>query len=702
MKRFFFLLCVIINTLIASAQSIDREAVVKRHQISTTATLSRSPAQVGNGNFAFGMDITGLQTFVPFNTMSYWAWHSFPMPEGTSVSDYQPQERTIRGKKSKFFDTDQKHKAVSEWMSKNPQKFNLGRLGFLLTTKEGTVIDKETDVKNTTQEVDLWKGLVNSRFEFSGKGVTVTTSCHPKKDMIAVDVKSDLLEDGELGFFLDFPYADERYKAIYVGDYSKPQAHTTNIEKLSDNSVCLTRIMDDVKYYVIVTWTGDAEFKRVNAGQHRFTLIPKGSKSISLTCWYSQQKPQGVPSENAEQVETLSALAWKQFWKSGAAVDLMGSKDPRWIELERRIILSQYLMRVNEAGDLPPQEAGLVDNSWYGRSHFEMIWWHGMHWDLWNRPELLKYLKVYNNFLPVAKERAKLEGRDGARWPKCTGNFNREWPGQAHAYLVWQMPHPVYFAEMDYRIHPTQKTLEKWKDVVLETGEYMADYPFYNKETKHYDLGPYLYMMSENEKPENSVNPAFELAYWRYGLRVAQQWRQRLGLKPDKKWQRVLNNLAPIPVEDGSYVTYEGVKDMWTKYNFEHPGIIGLYGMLPGDGIDKGIFATTLDRVLKGWNYDKLYWGWDFPFIAMACARTGRTTDAVDMLLYNSHNYVFDVHGYCSGGGGTYPYFPGNGALLTTVAMMCGGWDGCPSVTAPGFPKDGSWTVKYEGFNKMQ
>lgn len=32
--------------------------------------------------------------------------------------------------------------------------------------------------------------------------------------------------------------------------------------------------------------------------------------------------------------------------------------------------------------------------------------------------------------------------------------------------------------------------------------------------------------------------------------------------------------------------------------------------------------------------------------------------------------------------------------------MMAGGWDGCPAINAPGFPKDGSWTVKYEGFNK--
>jgi hypothetical protein len=33
--------------------------------------------------------------------------------------------------------------------------------------------------------------------------------------------------------------------------------------------------------------------------------------------------------------------------------------------------------------------------------------------------------------------------------------------------------------------------------------------------------------------------------------------------------------------------------------------------------------------------------------------------------------------------------------------MMAGGWDGCPAKPAPGFPDNGKWVVKYEGFKKM-
>ena len=47
-------------------------------------------------------------------------------------------------------------------------------------------------------------------------------------------------------------------------------------------------------------------------------------------------------------------------------------------------------------------------------------------------------------------------------------------------------------------------------------------------------------------------------------------------------------------------------------------------------------------------------------------------------------------------------YTPGNGALLSAVAMMVGGgWDGDGGIAAPGLPQDGSWKVLAEGFHKM-
>ena len=302
--------------------------------------------------------------------------------------------------------------------------------------------------------------------------------------------------------------------------------------------------------------------------------------------------------------------------------------------------------------------------------------------------------------MPEALERAKSEGRSGARWPKCTGNFNREWPGSAHAYLIWHEPHPIYFAEMQYRQKPAPETLEKWKDVVLNTADYMADYLFYAKKTKQYVLGPPVVVVSENTDPLQTINPIFELGYFRYGLRTALEWADRLGLseKRTKKWKEVLSKMAPLPVADGVYTTYEGIPDMWTKYTYEHPALTGVYGMLPGDGVDLPTFKRTLEKVSKEWQFNRI-WGWDFPMLAMAAARTGQPALAIDMLMHPPAGFQFDEHGLATGG--PFPYFPSNGALLTAVAMMCGGWDGSEG-EAPGFPKDGSWTVRYEGFVPMQ
>ena len=269
-----------------------------------------------------------------------------------------------------------------------------------------------------------------------------------------------------------------------------------------------------------------------------------------------------------------------------------------------------------------------------------------------------------------------------------------------HAFILWHEPHPIYFAEMDYRLHPTPETLDKWRDIVIQTADYMASNPFYDKHTKKYVIGPPIVVVSENTDPMQTINPVFELSYWRYGLRTALKWADRLQLptKATKRWREVLQNLAPLPVKDGVYTTYEGIPDMWTKFTFEHPALTGILGMLPGDGVDKVTFDRTLDKVSKEWQFDRI-WGWDFPMMAMAAARTGRPTLAVDMLMHPSYGFQFDEHGLATGG--PFPYFPSNGALLTAVAMMCGGWDGSVG-EVPGFPKDGSWTVHCEGFVPMQ
>ena len=105
----------------------------------------------------------------------------------------------------------------------------------------------------------------------------------------------------------------------------------------------------------------------------------------------------------------------------------------------------------------------------------------------------------------------------------------------------------------------------------------------------------------------------------------------------------------------------------------------------------------TVRKVMLDWHWDRC-WGWDFPMMAMAAARSGEPQLAVEALLHPSKKCHFNVAGLSTGG--PFPYFPANGGLLYAAAMMAAGWDGAPSRNAPGFPEDGTWTVRWEGLKR--
>ena len=63
-----------------SVQSrIDRKSVVQAQNVKRNAS-GATPLQVGNGRFAFNVDVTGLQTFSEFNTLSSWGFHNASLP----------------------------------------------------------------------------------------------------------------------------------------------------------------------------------------------------------------------------------------------------------------------------------------------------------------------------------------------------------------------------------------------------------------------------------------------------------------------------------------------------------------------------------------------------------------------------------------------------------------------------------------------
>ena len=108
---------------------IDRKALVSRHNVVRTGSNPSSPLQVGNGKFAYGADITGLQTFVPFNTMSDWGWYEFPLPPGQTPADFQDTAWDVHGRPIPYASDDDAHPEINQWLFQNPYRLNLGRIG---------------------------------------------------------------------------------------------------------------------------------------------------------------------------------------------------------------------------------------------------------------------------------------------------------------------------------------------------------------------------------------------------------------------------------------------------------------------------------------------------------------------------------------------------------------------------------------------
>jgi hypothetical protein len=281
----------------------------------------------------------------------------------------------------------------------------------------------------------------------------------------------------------------------------------------------------------------------------------------------------------------------------------------------------------------------------------------------------------------------------GLMWPKSTGpnGYNDGYPIEMS--LLWREPHPIFFAELDYRLHPTPATLARWKHIVFGTADFMADYPTRDPVSGQYNLDP-VFPACEGQSSPLRTNTVFEIAYWHVGLEMAQQWRLRLGLPREPHWDEVAIHLAPLPEKDGLYIFSNFRSDTFITRTFDHVDNIGIAGMLPPfPGLDPAMAKRTVEEVGRNWNWDAT-WGWDFPWMAMAAARVGDPKLAVDALLNSSRKNRYDERGICTGGPG--PYLPGNGGLLYAVAMMAAGWDGAPHRNAPGFPAESSWTVRWE------
>ncbi len=686
---------------------IDREVLVKRHTVRIENFDSLSSLTVGNGSFAFTVDPTGLQSFPEFfsrgvilGTQSEWGWHSYPNTDKfdfkETLKSYDFYERTVYYHVQ--WSEPERKRMAANYFRQNPHRLHLGIIGLELTHADGRIVIPQ-EITEIQQELEMWSGKIHSLFKIDNIPVEVTTYCHQDMDLIAAEIKSPLVQSGRIKVFIKFPYPSGEHVGSGC-DWTKPEKHISTLSLTEPGAAKIERQIDETTYHLALIFNEEGILKELSP--HVFQLSPSlAANSFSFSCCFSQDSiPANIP--DFSETEKNSQDQWKNFWNCGGAVDFFGSTNPNAFELERRVILSQYLTRIQCAGNYPPQETGLTFNSWYGKFHLEMHWWHAVHFALWNRTEFLeKSLDYYASIAEKARETARFQGFRGLRWPKMTDPSGNDSPSGVGSFLIWQQPHFIYFAELCFRHYKDVATLRKYADLVFETAEFMASYAHYDTADERYILGPALIPAQECFPAATTTNPPFELAYWYWGLSMAQEWRERLEMPRVQAWDSVLEKLSAPAVSEGLYLLAENTPDSYSeKYTHDHPAVLGALGMLPQTPLlDTAIMHSTFNHIWQNWQWDKT-WGWDFPMTAMTATRLGLPAKAIDALFMDvtKNSYLVNGHNYQD------PrlriYLPGNGGLLAAIAIMCAGYDGCQT-DMPGIPQDGSWKVRWENLSQM-
>lgn len=698
--------------------AIDREAVVGRHAIEATRPDPAAVVTVGNGDFAFTADITGMQTFTAFHdpaagrssgrlvvntaTMSTWGWHSMPNPNGYVLADAMSVYESARGPvqypdkfdmAASFGGEVPAEYRPGTWLHVNPQRLDLGRIGLVLRPRADAPAEVDPSVlTDVRQRLDLWSGELTSVFSYAGQEVRVITVGDPHQARVAFRVESDLLAAGLAGVAIRFPYASDNF--CLTADWSVPDRHRTALDRLGEWSGRFDRVLDDTAYSMRLDWS-DGQLVATDQ-PHEFSLTTAAT-TLEVVAGFSPGDAAELGPGRFESVRSAAAGWWRNFWRSGVAIDFAGSTDPRAAELERRVVLSQYLTAVNCSGTMPPQETGLVTNSWQGKFHLEMHWWHAAHFAAWGRPELLeRSLDWYLSILDSARETARRQNHAGARWPKHVGPDGRESPSDIGALLIWQQPHPLYLLELLYRslAKPEREDLvTRFAALVEQTALFMAS--FTEERAGAYHLPAPLVPAQEFYDARTTEDPTFELAYWWWGLDIAQQWRERLGLERRDEWQRIQDHLARPHQRQGIYTAI--ATEPYLRRD-DHPSMLCALGVLPPTPlIDPAVMEATLLDVRGDWDWNSA-WGWDFPTMAMTATRIGRPDLAVDALLMDTGKNQYSPAGHPPQIGSALPiYLPANGGLLAAVSLMAAGWEGAAR-DCPGFPDDDGWQVRHEGF----
>ncbi len=691
---------------------IDREKLVAKHDPILSKIDYTSPLSVGNGEFCFTADPTGLQTLykeysasvknggVPLCTMSQWGWHTSMPPEGipyteadVAMTEYEWNGRTVQypSRRKENSDSFPHTEEAYQWLRENPHRMNLAAIGFFL---DGKAISAEM-ITVRKQELVLLQGLICSDFILSDRGtdyeIETKTAVHPQKDALLVSVKCPRELEDRLSVRIRFPYGAS---TISGADFSADRKNSHSLEKIEYDgtrkmisSITVEHVVDKDRYYFGLSdlspkTSGSFSRNKAEIDFSDFFIEQKLSSGLNQFCMVfattleEVQKTFLKQNKNPYLFFESVTVWWYNFWKKTGIISFETSTDPRAELLEKRVILSIYLITINSCGSMPPQETGLLCNSWHGKFHLEMHPWHGAAMAFYNNPELLeKSFSWYSQHLSDAIYNAGTNGYKGARWPKQVAFDAKNSPSPISVLLVWQQPHIIFMLDAVCRTKKNQEEKltfmnENWF-LIRYTADFMADYAVYNRNTGYYELLPPVIPVQERYQEESVTNPAFEVSYWKYGLSTAIRWASELNVKVPDIWKEVQEKMTPPPCGNGVLLAHQNCPDTFRSYAEDHPSMLLNWSFIKDRRISPEAAEKTLEEFLKNWDFESL-WGWDFAFLAMAASRLGNNSLAMTLLSIDTPKNYYAPNGHNSQKTRTDlpAYLPGNGGLLLAFALI--------------------------------
>ena len=375
--RAFSALAVVVCAAHCARAAIDRRAVVARHALRTAAgdASQLSPLDVftlGNGDFCFNVDATGLQTFnstfataapsrLDLNTLSSWGWHSLPyhFPNTTDPAAYlramnwsylptavsATESRTVP-----YLLAANNTDSDGGWTNRNSHRMGLGQLSLRLVEAGAAAgLDPAppaaTALVNLTSELDTWAGGVTSAFTLrpsaiaSPQGadapapgdaafaVTVATAVHPDVDLVATRLTCARTA-GTAGcpaaLRLALPYSMMTWSPS-ASAWCCDEAHTTAVVAQGAVSVSLALTLDDAALTIDCTWD-DAAWTWARTGPHAFALTPSpgvAAAAVQLSCLWAPAGllyPIGLTSSAFVQAKVAATRALRAAVAGGGAL----------------------------------------------------------------------------------------------------------------------------------------------------------------------------------------------------------------------------------------------------------------------------------------------------------------------------------------------------------------------------------------------